>query len=140
MTLRIPKDILSHLEHTGEAYYPRESCGLLTGVRIDADTYSVENFHFIPNVQVDSSADYLMEPQAMHNIIMSHKPGSFRELVGLWHTHPRNKAIPSLIDLGLAQRSGRKDVPYVITSVEFKHTFAYMFTGEEFVKTELEIV
>lgn len=110
----IRPDIIEHLIKISAAYFPQEICGVFTG-RYKEDRYIINNFHWMPNItKAATKWDYLMDPQTYFDVFI----GTINtpvDLVGMFHSHPRGRPIPSIIDIDEACVSG-ENVPYLIYS------------------------
>lgn len=118
---------------------PFEQCGLLLG-KIGKSSYYITKFEQVKNIaKIYQEADYLMDPQGMMDVLSKttkFDKESDIDFIGIWHTHPKWKAIPSSIDIN---RVAYK-VPYLITSSLEHNTKAYMINKIEKNYEELQII
>ncbi|WP_068816638.1 M67 family metallopeptidase [Phormidesmis priestleyi] len=107
--------IVAHAEST----YPEECCGLLLGIADSTSNTVVEvqpvenNWSAEPAESFDKTRRYEIAPQSM---LAAMREGRDRNLtiVGIYHSHPDNPAVPSECDRQLAWQH----YSYVIMSVE----------------------
>lgn len=78
-----------------EANSPYEACGVLVGT-INGDTAVVEKAIPITNSN-RTARSFELEPEEFYNA-WNNAGKSGKEIVGVYHTHPRSSAVPSLWD------------------------------------------
>ncbi|MBE0522475.1 MAG: M67 family metallopeptidase [Candidatus Methanoperedenaceae archaeon] len=78
-----------------EANSPYEACGVLVGT-INGDTAVVEKAIPITNSN-RTARSFELEPGEFYNA-WNNAGKSGKEIVGVYHTHPRSSAVPSLWD------------------------------------------
>ncbi|HEY9618776.1 MAG TPA: M67 family metallopeptidase [Crinalium sp.] len=136
MALHLSPDQIQHIRHHAESTYPDECCGLLLGQIEPGESNAESNSvvveaRSLPNAWVDSIADEL---SALGNVPTTHgltksrrywiDPKDMLEaqryardrhltIVGIYHSHPDNPAVPSECDRVLAW----PEYSYLIVSV-----------------------
>jgi proteasome lid subunit RPN8/RPN11 len=93
--LRISRLDLELIQGELEANSPYEACGVLVGT-IDRDTAVVEKAVPITNSK-RTSRSFELEPKEFYNA-WNNAEKSGKEIVGVYHTHPRSSAVPSVWD------------------------------------------
>ncbi|MBD2489095.1 Mov34/MPN/PAD-1 family protein [Aulosira sp. FACHB-615] len=112
--------IRSHAEST----YPNECCGIILGylenqiktvVEIipTKNAWSAESANFAPNTERSETSRYAIAPQDMLQIQKSARDKSLN-IIGIYHSHPDNPAIPSECDRQYAWPA----YSYIIVSVQ----------------------
>ncbi|MBD2492910.1 Mov34/MPN/PAD-1 family protein [Nostoc sp. FACHB-280] len=112
--------IRSHAERT----YPNECCGIILGylenqiktvVEIipTKNAWSAESANFAPNTERSETSRYAIAPQDMLQIQKSARDKSLN-IIGIYHSHPDNPAIPSECDRQYAWPA----YSYIIVSVQ----------------------
>ncbi len=90
-----------------------EICGILTG-QIQDDKYIAKCFHPVDNdTSKEPLVDYVMNADQLGKILFHTKlldAEAERDFVGVFHSHPRNKGIPSQTDIIRAEYN----VPFLI--------------------------
>ena len=71
---------------------PRECCGLLVG-----SDQTIEHAIPVANAATDPTRRYFIEPTAYLQVLRDARRRS-REVIGVYHSHPRSAAIPSPTD------------------------------------------
>ena len=91
-----------------ETFYPKECCGLLTGVRLINEAHTVIRVIPSPNIHQNGGRDrFEVDPGVRLNLmrelgeIGDRKAGPER-LIGHYHSHPDHSAFPSDQDLKCA--------------------------------------
>ncbi|RUS47738.1 Mov34/MPN/PAD-1 family protein [Cohnella sp. AR92] len=93
---RIPERILNDLYRQCQARLPYESCGALTGVRKAGELW-VDGFRLLRNIAAEPQVSFRFEPSEWLAFCIQAQKNQ-REVVGLWHSHPRGPALPSAQD------------------------------------------
>jgi proteasome lid subunit RPN8/RPN11 len=93
--LRISRLDLELIQGELEANSPYEACGVLVGT-IDRDTAVVEKAVQITNSK-RTSRSFELEPGEFYNAWNNAEKNGM-EIIGVFHTHPRSSAVPSLWD------------------------------------------
>jgi proteasome lid subunit RPN8/RPN11 len=110
--LELPEDVRAALRSWGSAAYPREGCGLLIGKR-GAGGERVDRATWARNVHASERPDrYEIDP-AHHLAAWQAAEAEGLDVVGAWHSHPDQAAVPSETDLAEAQEG----LSYVIVAV-----------------------
>lgn len=91
---------------------PREACGLIAGIGSRA-----ERIIPIPNHAADPLHFFGMEQAALVRAMFDIQRAGLA-LIGIYHSHPRGNAIPSLTDI---QRCAYPDTAYLIVGLGRKH-------------------
>ncbi len=109
MQLWLKHEHFSTLIAHAQQALPQEACGVLLGVGDE-----VREVIALKNASPTPKTHYIIEPQRLiHAIIDGQKRGL--GLVGLYHSHPSARPIPSTTDIMEAQYP---DTPYVIISLK----------------------
>ena len=74
---------------------PYEACGILIGM-INGNTINVEKALPIKNIR-RTRVSFELDPQQLYNAWNDAEKNG-KDIVGIYHTHPNNSAIPSLWD------------------------------------------
>ena len=93
--LRISRHDLDLIQQELEANTPYEACGVLVGT-IEEDTAVVEKAVPITNAN-RTTRSFELEPKEFYNA-WNNAEKNDTEIVGVYHTHPRSSAVPSLWD------------------------------------------
>jgi proteasome lid subunit RPN8/RPN11 len=111
MTLVVPAELLTRIEHEGERAYPEESAGFLLGV---GSSKVVTDILPARNVGVDGIRRnrYLIGPDAYLGAELEAERRAL-DVLGVFHSHPDHPEEPSPFDLEWAQPS----FSYLITSI-----------------------
>jgi proteasome lid subunit RPN8/RPN11 len=103
--LVMPLTILSQMITLAQQHAPHECCGLLGGLAEAATTLIP-----VPNASVYPEISYVMDEQRMvESILMLRRQGL--DVVGIYHSHPHEAAVPSAADIASATWT---DAAYVI--------------------------
>ena len=113
--------------HSEEAY-PRESCGLLVGLRF-ADLIRVCEVHRSENIAMEPAHHFEVDPQLRFDLERWLRESSL-ELVGVYHSHPEGEALPSDTDIA---RAWEPNLFWLITAV--RGGFAQATKGYFFVES-----
>lgn len=108
--IKIPFKILIQLREYGKENDNNEVGGLLLG-RIEKDEeeiiYQVGKFSAIPNIgHKDIRIDYQLDPTSVYRVLKHttvFNPSELLDFVGIFHTHPFNKPVPSKTDVEYAR-------------------------------------
>jgi [CysO sulfur-carrier protein]-S-L-cysteine hydrolase len=114
---------------------PDEACGLLGGRdgRI-VHVYSMQNA--VPGVR--RLLAYRLDPEEQYRVFMEIESAGL-DLVGIYHSHPRGEAYPSMTDVSLAYYPG---VVYLIVSLlhaDHPVARAFFIDGQETLETGIRI-
>jgi len=124
------KEIVAHCESSPD----REVCGVITGVGNRA-----LEVHRLDNVaQGAGNVHYTAEPQQFFEVVSKTRlfdKEARLDLVGVYHSHPRGRPYPSLIDVA---RAGYRTV-YIIYSCTAQTMKAWFWTGRRFVPRRIEL-
>ncbi|MBI4822689.1 MAG: M67 family metallopeptidase [Nitrospirae bacterium] len=91
----IPVSIINEMIHHAKEAYPKEACGILTGIDMKAKKlYRMKN---IDNSEVSYEMDSREQFQVMKEI---EKEGL--KMLAIYHSHPASPPYPSQRDIGLA--------------------------------------
>ena len=105
---------LKTVTEAAEAAYPRESCGLLIGRRLDNGAIRVTRAEVAENVAEGSGADRFEVDPRLRIRLMKELRGGPEDIVGHFHSHPDHPAQPSATDL---DHAFEPDLVWLITSV-----------------------
>src|SRR5947208_16073834 len=100
--LEITEQHLIEIRQHGERDYPYECCGLLIG-RFDSDSKVVVETYAISNAREEEAKRnrFLIRPdELMCGETYAREKGL--DVVGFYHSHPDDRAVPSRYDLELA--------------------------------------
>ena len=93
--LRISRRDLDLIQRELEANSPYEACGVLVGT-IDGDMVVVEKA--VPIINSNrTTRSFELEPKEFYNAWNDAEKNG-KEIVGVYHTHPRSSAVPSMWD------------------------------------------
>jgi proteasome lid subunit RPN8/RPN11 len=90
--LEIPADLLAAMRRLADAAAPREACGLLLGE-------GARLLALAPTRNLAAAEDAFEIDTALHlrlQRLARARPG--RDVLGVWHSHPRGPAVPSARD------------------------------------------
>jgi proteasome lid subunit RPN8/RPN11 len=107
--LELPKILFDHLIELARKALPNECVGFLAGISSER----VSAVFPLVNVAGDATSFYAAEASGVIRALKAIK-NQHLELVGIYHSHPRHKAVPSKTDLEKATW----DVPYLILDVQ----------------------
>ncbi len=93
--LRIPPAIASELERIARTAGPVEACGVLLG-RVEGEIAVVEEVVGLKNVLRSHERFWFDLVEWMEVVLEGKKRGL--EYIGIFHTHPRGRLLPSLSD------------------------------------------
>ncbi len=93
--LKISRRDLDLIQAELEANSPYEACGVLVGT-IEGDTAVVDKAVPITNSN-RTTRSFELEPKEFYNA-WNNAEKNGQEIVGVYHTHPRSSAVPSLWD------------------------------------------
>jgi proteasome lid subunit RPN8/RPN11 len=115
MALKLTAALLEQIGRHGEATYPHESCGVLTGEVLADGTKQVRAVVECDNAHNDPSRSwYQIDPQELVRIQReTYERGE--DVIGFYHSHPDDAPNWSASDLEEAHWTG---CSYLITSVE----------------------
>ncbi|MCP9493343.1 MAG: M67 family metallopeptidase [Pyrinomonadaceae bacterium MAG19_C2-C3] len=98
--INLKREHLATIGAHGERDYPYECCGLLIGTFADDGTKTVEEIYSISNAraEADKRHRFLITPQ---EFMRGERHARSRQLdvIGIYHSHPDDKAEPSQFDL-----------------------------------------
>jgi len=131
MSLRLTTAQLEQIRGHGEATYPHECCGVLTGDMLADGTKNVRAVVKCGNAHDDSSRSwYQIDPRELVRIQReAYQRGE--DVIGFYHSHPDDAASWSASDLEEAHWTG---CSYLITSVQqgkAAQTNSFELTGDE---------
>ena len=112
--LRIVEDAYDRLRRHGEASYPLECCGVLTGTATEGDRVVRQAIPVENASRGDRRVHYEIAPEDVIRIEREARRGG-DEVVGFYHSHPDHPAQWSATDLAEAHWLG---CCYVITAIE----------------------
>lgn len=105
---------MRQIREDGERCYPEESCGLLVGRRLACGTVEVSEAHPGANVaDVARHRRFEIDP-ALRFRLMRTLAGGTETIVGHYHSHPDQPAVPSGHDLAMAFEP---ELVWLITSI-----------------------
>lgn len=81
--------------------YPQEACGLLAGTR-NSRGWHIVSVHPSPNRAVDTARHFLIDP-ALQLRVQRELREQGQAVIGHYHSHPNGVAMPSAVDLAMAQ-------------------------------------
>jgi proteasome lid subunit RPN8/RPN11 len=115
MVLRLSATQLSEIRHHGEATYPHECCGVLTGETLADGSKRVQAVAHCGNVHNDPARSwYQIDPRELVQI-QRKAYARGEDIIGFYHSHPDDAAQWSASDLEEAHWTG---CSYLICSVE----------------------
>ena len=95
--LRLPHTLGESLNAFALQGYPRETCGLLLGVRM-GDEHAVTEVRRARNLNVERAEDrYELDPDDFLAADREARAAGL-DIVGIWHSHPDHPARPSATD------------------------------------------
>ncbi|MBZ9752525.1 M67 family metallopeptidase [Deinococcus sp. HMF7604] len=125
MSLLLPPALYRELWRHARQEAPRECVGALGGVRLHGG-WEARTLYPLPNIDPQPERAYLADPGHLLRALRAMDAEGL-ELVGLYHSHPRGPARPSLSDQALAAYP----VPYLIADVAGGTLRAYRLPGGE---------
>ncbi len=137
-SLRINRTDVSRIEAHARSGLPRESCGIMLGVRTD-DGWQVSGIKQSNNVAPPGLCDrFEIDPALLLSTQKAARAGGPR-MIGVYHSHPTGKAEPSQIDLEAAWQTG---MIWVISAVDIERieTRAYLREEAGFVPVPLQVM
>ena len=101
--INLKHEHLAAIRAHGERDYPYECCGLLIGTFADDGTKTVEETYPISNAreEADKRNRFLITPQEFMRG-ERHARSRRLDVIGIYHSHPDDKAEPSQFDLDYA--------------------------------------
>ncbi len=131
MVLKLSASQLQAIRRHGEATYPHECCGVLTGELLADGSKQVRTVVQCGNVHNDPSRSwYQIDPRELVRI-QREASGRGEDVIGFYHSHPDDAAQWSTSDLEEAHWTG---CSYLITSVQqgkASQTSSFELTGDE---------
>ena len=113
MEIKIQPVLLQEIERHALQEYPKECCGMLFGKRERAGSLKVSDIRRTHNItRVSLQKDFEISPVEIYNAEQEYEKKGL-ELIGIYHSHPDKKAVPSDKD----KRGMLPDMAYVILSV-----------------------
>ena len=110
--LHLPQTLGESLNAFVRRGYPRETCGLLLGVRL-GDEHVVSRVRRAHNVNIERAEDrYELDPDDFLSADREARAAGL-DIVGIWHSHPDHPARPSATDRDAAW----PEWSYIIVSV-----------------------
>jgi len=103
---------LRRIETACEAAYPDEACGLLVG-HWQGDVVRVSEVHASANVAEAPRRAFEIDPQLLLSLYKRLREGD-QTMLGVYHSHPDNDALPSARDL---ERAWQPELIWLITAV-----------------------
>ena len=95
--LHLPQTLGESLNAFVRQGYPRETCGLLLGVRL-GDEHVVSRVRRAHNVNIERAEDrYELDPDDFLAADREARAAGL-DIVGIWHSHPDHPARPSATD------------------------------------------
>jgi proteasome lid subunit RPN8/RPN11 len=127
-TLEIPAELLAAMRRLAQAAEPNEACGLLLGE--GARVVALAPARNVAETQADA---FEVDPVLHLRLQRMARARSGRDVLGVWHSHPRGSAVPSARD-----REGAWDesLLWLITAAE--GTRGWCIRDQDF--TELSIL
>jgi proteasome lid subunit RPN8/RPN11 len=126
-------DLLAHAREGS----PEEVCGVLGGVRPDAndEEFVVETARRVPNVAASPRTEYTLDPGAQLEAMAAIEDAG-RDVVGFYHTHPRGPLQPSATDEARATWPG---YAYVVVVPDEGLVGCWRWTGERFEREDVVV-
>lgn len=94
--IRLPSQVLGHLENAARHGWPGEVCGFLIG-RKEGGAVEIVSMALSPNRADDPASRFLLDP-AMHLRLQRELRGSDFSILGVFHSHPGGEAALSEAD------------------------------------------
>ena len=138
-TLRLTKKLVNELKVYGDSSPANEVCGALLGNKNSTDTWDCTEFTPLTNVtNSNKEVHYIPDPNEFFQTISrtTHmNKNAKQDLVGIFHTHPHHRPIPSHTDIHGAGYEG----VYIIYSPKYKSMEAYYYNGvdRDFIPTSI---
>ncbi len=92
----LPRHIFRQLVNKSKTNLPNESCALVFS--FPDDSLIVDRVIFVKNISTSPRTEYLIDPFELLSI-EEKQTALGLELMGIFHSHPNGKAIPSKTDL-----------------------------------------
>lgn len=100
MTIKLPEKQRNEIAAHGESDYPHECCGLLLGVFSESGGKECTETYPISNAREEEAKRnrFLIRPE---ELMRGEKYASSKslEVIGFYHSHPDDRAVPSAYDL-----------------------------------------
>ena len=127
--LVLPPHLRGELELHAERGAPEEVCGLLVGARDHVERVVPARNRCAGR----TTARYDLHPEDLLTAELEARAAG-REVIGVYHSHPRDPAVPSRADL----EGAHPGWVYVIVSVRAGETRAWRLAGQAFAEVALE--
>ena len=128
--MAVARDLLVQLEQAARSEPHREICGLLAG----RDGAATRIFP-AANAAADAAKNYEVAPEELFRLMRQIRAASLN-LMGIYHSHPSGKNVPSVRDI---ERAYYPDVAYFIVSAQTDQKPVRAFSIREGQVTEVEI-
>jgi desampylase len=127
--MEITREVYAKLVSYGNSS-PVEVCGALLGKK-NGGSWACDEFVPMTNVStLDKGSHYVPDPNEFFQVIKrtTHMTSDAeKDLVGIFHTHPNNRATPSITDVMGAGYEGI----YIIHSPKYLEVKAYYYNGTD---------
>ncbi len=112
MTVKMAESVIERIRKHSEAVYPDECCGFLLG-SVEEKLSLIKDLREVENAAEDSRRKrYLILPKDFLSADNSSRELGL-EIIGVYHSHPDQPAMPSIID----QENAISHYLYIIVSV-----------------------
>ena len=101
--------------------HPREACALLIGAKT-SQGHLVRRVAQVPNISPEGDA-YELDPLRWREVELEARAEGLRVL-GVWHSHPRTQAVPSMKDRAKAQPGWSHAIPAAAAPTRTRSYFA----------------
>ena len=133
MNLTLSPGILDEIVEDAKRVYPKEGCGLITGV-------AAEGRRFISILNVaESPSEFEMDPVALIRELKSIRNAG-EELVAIYHSHPHGPAAPSAMDIHQAYYPQAAHLIVSLADLKHPQTAAFRITGQEVIAIEVHAI
>lgn len=135
----IDAGVWRQIREDGERRYPEESCGLLIGRRLPCGPVEVNEAHAGANVAHEArQRRFAIDPALRFRLTRSLRGGP-ETIVGHYHSHPDETAVPSAHDRAMAFEP---ELVWLITSIiagRAAETAAFRIDGSEIAQLNIVV-
>lgn len=144
LTARLPRALFDELVAWARAGVPNEACGIIAGPALAGEGEAAAAFHGLTNAAA-SPYRYLVDPGEQLRTLLALDDAD-QVVWGIFHSHVRSPAVPSLTDVGTASwPDGSPTYPgalYLLCSLmqpEAPDIRAWTIVGETVTEVPLEV-